>query len=73
VKDGGRVKKEGLRVGEIGEGLRVWKRGRVKSGERVRMGKELREGNRGMVKGERVRVGKRGRWEWLREGKGGNG
>jgi hypothetical protein len=46
-----------------GEGLRVWKRGRVKSGERVRMGKELREGNRG-------------RWEkgeWLREGKGGNG
>ena len=34
VKDGGRVKKEGLRVGKIGEGLRVWKRGRVKSGKR---------------------------------------
>jgi hypothetical protein len=26
VKDGGRVKKEGLRVGKIGEGLRVGKR-----------------------------------------------
>ena len=34
MKDGGRVKKEGLRVGKIGEGLRVWKRGRVKSGKR---------------------------------------
>ena len=34
MKDGVRVKKEGLRVGKIGEGLRVWKRGRVKSGKR---------------------------------------
>jgi hypothetical protein len=41
VKDGGMVKKEGLRVGKIGEGLRVWKRGRVKSkdGERAKGGK----------------------------------
>jgi hypothetical protein len=30
VRDGGRVKKERIRVGKIGEGLRVWKRGRVK-------------------------------------------
>ena len=27
MKDGGRVKKEGLRVGKIGEGLRVGKKG----------------------------------------------
>jgi hypothetical protein len=30
VRDGGRVKKERIRVGKIGEGLRVWKKGRVK-------------------------------------------
>ena len=52
VKDGGRVKKEGLRVGEIGEGLRVWKRGRVKGrkkgeGLRVRKVERVKDGEKG--------------------------
>ena len=44
----------------VGKGVRV--KGREK-GERVRMGKKLREGNRGRW----------GKGEWLREGKEGNG
>ena len=43
MRDGGRVKKERIRVRKIGEGLRVWKKGRVKgrkkgAGLRVRKG-----------------------------------
>jgi hypothetical protein len=43
VRDGGRVKKERIRVGKIGEGLRVWKRGRVK-GRKKREGLRVRKG-----------------------------
>ena len=35
VKDGGRVKKEGLRVGKIEEGLRVGKKGMAYGWENV--------------------------------------
>ena len=45
MRDGGRVKKERIRVRKIEEGLRVWKRGRAK----------------GRKKGDGIRVGKGGR------------